>query len=173
MAQSVRFDSEDCSLSNSGLTAELYLRVNTSSRFYSLFLLVTVSVASFAQAEPKATEHINFVREQIRQGLNFAGGAKAAVTEYFYKHQKMPVDNYEAGLTDSFNIGNDVVISVSVSDGEISVTFGGAAAAELSGRVIALTPFAKDGRIHWECAASYIDDRYLPAPCRRSKAQPE
>ena len=47
-------------------------------------------------AIPAYTDYI--IRAQISEGLQLAGSARAAVTEYYQDHTLFPTDNAQAGL---------------------------------------------------------------------------
>ena len=69
----------------------------------------TVFLSALAEDSVDESDYLNKVQEQVLQALNLAGGSKATVTEFFLDMGKMPVDNYGAGLTDSFNINSSHV----------------------------------------------------------------
>ena len=137
-------------------------------RVISVFIVSSVFLSALAEDSVDESDNLNKVQEQVLQALNLAGGSKAVVTEFFLDMGKMPVDNYEAGLTDSFNINSSHVDSVTGRDGTITITFGGQAAPELSGLTLDLVPLATNERIFWSCVAAYIEDRFLPGVCKSS-----
>jgi len=106
------------------------------------------------------------VRAQVSEGLNLAGGAKAAVTEYYQDRGELPADNATAGLTPAEQIQGKYVSRVKVHDGVIVVTYGNDADSDLFGRQLLLQPELADGYVRWNCHSLDIEPKDLPAACR-------
>ena len=129
-----------------------------------LVLLVLLGIFS-AIAIPAYQDYT--IRAQISEGLNLAGGAKAAVNASYSENQELPVDNAAAGLADPEDINGKYVYSVNVEDGEIEIVYGEDAHFMINGYSLYLLPEAKGSRIEWTCYSEDIGDRHLPAACRR------
>src|SRR5699024_7462536 len=107
---------------------------------------------------------------QVTEGMNLAGGAKAAVWDYWSSYGAFPNDNADAGLADPASISGEYVSAVAIdSNGEITVTFGAAGAnAAIAGKTIILKALgaAEDASIAWSCDGGNVSSKYRPARCR-------
>ena len=107
------------------------------------------------------------VRAQVAEGLNLAGGARAAVIEAYQDTGRFPSDNEAAGLAPAQQIAGQYVTSVAVYDGRIVITYGNAANTMISGASVVLSPQAHtEGYIEWSCGGQGIAPKHLPAACR-------
>lgn len=133
-----------------------------------LMIVVTIIGILAAVAVPMYLDYT--VRSQIAEGLNLAGGAKNAVTEYFQDRGAMPAGNADAGLSAANEIQGSYTQSITVGagDGVITVTFGNRANAVIVGESITLTAdTTQNGSVQWVCgSAGVIEDKHLPAACR-------
>ena len=84
------------------------------------------------------------IRAQISEGLNISGGAKAAVTEYYFDNNQLPPDNATAGLVPATEIYGKYVSSVQVTAGEVVVTYGNNSNQMIQGQVLVLRPVTSD-----------------------------
>ena len=107
------------------------------------------------------------VRAQISEGLNVAGGAKAAVTEFYQDRGIFPTDNVEAGLEAAANISGKYVASVTSAGAVITIMYGNDANVQIIGQTVTLTAVDNLGSVGWACASGgVIQDKHLPAACR-------
>ena len=89
------------------------------------------------------------IRAQVAEGLNLAAGPKAAVAEYYAQHEEWPVDAEAAGLQP---ISGSHVSSVSIANGSVVITYGGAANPTLKDQRLILVPgVTADKDIVWIC----------------------
>ncbi len=107
-------------------------------------------------------------RSQIAEGLNVAGGAKSAVTEFYQDRVTFPANNAEAGLDTPVNITGKYVVSVSAdSSGVITILYGNAAHLFISGETVLLTATDNVGSVGWACASGgVIQAKHMPSACR-------
>ncbi len=107
-------------------------------------------------------------RSQITEGLNVAGGARSAVTEYYQDRGVFPTDNAEAGLDTPGNITGKYVISVSVdSSGVVTILYGNDAHPFINGETVILTATDHVGSVGWACASGgVIQAKHMPSGCR-------
>ncbi len=107
-------------------------------------------------------------RSQIAEGLNLAGSAKVAATEYFQDRGVFPIDNAEAGLAAAGDISGQYVVSVSVdSSGVVTILYGNDAHAFINGETVILTATNHVGSVGWACASGgVIQAKHLPSACR-------
>ncbi len=106
------------------------------------------------------------VRAQVSEGLNLAGGAKAAVAEYYEDYKQFPSDNVAAGLLPATDIQGKYVSSVQIEAGEIVVTYGNDADNDIRGDTLVFRPEASDQSVTFVCFSRDIASRNLPAVCR-------
>ena len=106
------------------------------------------------------------VRAQVSEGLNLAGGAKAAVAEYYQDYKQFPSDNVTAGLAPATDIQGKYVSSVRIEAGEIVVTYGNDADSDIRGDTLVFRPEASDQSVTFVCFSLDIAPRNLPAACR-------
>ncbi len=106
-------------------------------------------------------------RSQIAEGLNVAGGAKSAVTEYYQDRGAFPTNNAEAGLDAPANITGNYVTSVSVNAGIVTILYGNDAHPFINGETIILTATDHVGSVGWACASGgVIQAKHMPSACR-------
>ncbi len=107
-------------------------------------------------------------RSQVAEGLNVAGGAKSAVTEFYQDRGTFPANNAEAGLDAPTNIIGKYVVSVSAdSSGVITILYGNAAHPFISGETVLLTATDNVGSVGWACASGgVIQAKHMPSACR-------
>jgi type IV pilus assembly protein PilA len=107
------------------------------------------------------------VRSQIAEGINVAGAAKSALTEYYQERGSFPADNIEAGLEAADNIRGKYVESVSISGAVVTILYGYDANVKIDGETVLLTATDNRGSVSWECASGgVIEGKHLPSPCR-------
>lgn len=106
------------------------------------------------------------IRAQISEGLNLSGGAKAAVTDYYFDTNRLPPDNAAAGLAPATEIQGKYVSSVQISEGEVVVTYGNDSNQMIHGQVLVIRPDISDRRVTWLCSSPSIAAKHLPAACR-------
>jgi type IV pilus assembly protein PilA len=138
--------------------------------FTLIELMIVVAIIGILAAIAIPAYQDYTIRAQVSEGLNLAGGAKAAVTEFFQDRGTMPASNTEAGLEAAVNIMGKYVSSVTVSAGVISVTYGVDAHQTITGDHLELTPdTTAAGSVQWVCASAAgpeIENKHLPAACR-------
>ena len=119
------------------------------------------SEVEMAAAPPSATT----VKEQLTEGLRLAGGAQAAVGEFYLSTGSFPADNLEAGVVAPLEIKGRYVHSVTIANGVISVEYGGESVPEIAGRTLELVPKGVEKGVGWSCVGTYIAPQYLPDVC--------
>ncbi len=137
--------------------------------FTLIELMIVVAIIGILAAIAIPAYQDYTIRAQVSEGLNLAGGAKAAVTEYSQDRGAFPGGNTEAGLSDATDIKGKYVASVTVGgSGVVTVLFGSGAHALIDGSDILMTPTNNTGSVSWECTTggNTIENKHLPAACR-------
>jgi type IV pilus assembly protein PilA len=131
-----------------------------------LMIVVTIIGILAAIAIPMYLDYTT--RSQIAEGLNVAGGAKSAVTEYYQDRGAFPTNNAQAGLDAPGNITGKYVVSVSAdSSGVITILYGNDAHPFINGETVILTATDHIGSVGWACASGgVIQAKHLPSACR-------
>jgi type IV pilus assembly protein PilA len=138
--------------------------------FTLIELMIVVAIIGILAAIAIPAYQDYTIRAQVSEGLNLAGGAKAAVSEYTMDRGSWPTNNTTAGLSANTEINGKYVYSVTNTNGLISVAFGPGTEAHktlLTG-VLELSPFTNAGSIEWDCRpnGTTIAAKHLPAACR-------
>jgi type IV pilus assembly protein PilA len=136
--------------------------------FTLIELMIVVAIIGILAAIAIPAYQDYTIRAQVSEGLNLAGGAKAAVSEYTMDRGSFPDDNGVAGISDATDINGKYVVSVTVEDGLVTVDYGNEAHTTLSTGFLELSPFTNAGSVEWDCRAqgTTIADKHLPAACR-------
>jgi len=134
--------------------------------FTLIELMIVVAIIGILAAIAIPAYQDYTIRAQVSEGLNLAGGAKAAVSEYTMDRGTFPTTNALAGVAANTEINGKYVTQVTVASGVVTVTYGNEAHALLGGNTLALTPSTNAGSVEWDCAGGGIADRHLPAACR-------
>ncbi len=135
--------------------------------FTLIELMIVVAIIGILAAIAIPAYQDYTIRAQVSEGLNLAGGAKAAVTEFYQDRGAWPTGNSQAGLaTNASSINGKYVSSVGVANSVITVTYGNDAHATINGQSITLTAADATGSVTWACAGAGIQDKHLPAACR-------
>ena len=137
--------------------------------FTLIELMIVVAIIGIlaAIAIPAYSDYT--IRAQVSEGLNLAGGAKAAVSEFSMDTGRFPSDNTTAGISVlPTDISGKYVTQVNVAAGVITVTYGGDANAIIVGSTLQLSPTTNAGSVEWACssAGASIAPKHLPAACR-------
>jgi type IV pilus assembly protein PilA len=107
------------------------------------------------------------LRAQVSEGLVHAGGAKAAVTDFYAVEGVLPADNEEAGLEAPERLNGTYVESIEIDSGVVVIHYGNSASHLISGTALYLVPVPLDGELlEWSCDGEDFEQRWLPALCR-------
>jgi type IV pilus assembly protein PilA len=130
--------------------------------FSLIELMIAAAIVAIlaAIAVPAYQDYVR--RARVVEGLELAGAAKGAVTEYYVNHSIFPVDNATAGLASAASIIGNAVSRVSVVNGVIDIAFN----YKVDGKTMKLTPTGLNGSVAWTCSGGSIPARYLPFNCR-------
>ena len=137
--------------------------------FTLIELMIVVAIIGILAAIAIPAYQDYTIRAQVSEGLNLAGGAKAAVTEYSQDRGEFPVSNTQAGVSDATDIEGKYVTSVTVgTSGVVSVLYGNDAHKVLTDATgtLVMTPRNNTGSVSWACSGQDIANKHLPAACR-------
>ncbi|MFO1392152.1 MAG: pilin [Steroidobacteraceae bacterium] len=126
-------------------------RVQKGFTLIELMIVVAIIGILAAIAIPAYQDYT--IRSQVTEGLAMAGAAKAAVAESFAQTGEWPANNTEAGLDPTpTNISGKYVVSIAVSNGLITVTYGDQANANIAGSTMQLQPLLSNNNdVVWLC----------------------
>ena len=124
--------------------------------FTLIELMIVVAIIGILAAIAIPAYQDYTIRAQVSEGLNLAAAAKAAVAESFLNTGNAPADRTAAGMSPN---GTDTqgkyVTSVDVMDGNITVAYGAAANAQITGDTLEITPLVSaDNSVLWQCGAA-------------------
>ena len=138
--------------------------------FTLIELMIVVAIIGILAAIAIPAYQDYTIRAQVSEGLNLAGGAKAAVAEFTMDGGVFPTTNLLAGITvPGTNINGKYTTSVNVGAlGAITVLYGGTDAHTLlATKTLVLTPTTNAGSIEWACTGgANMLPKHLPAACR-------
>ena len=103
-------------------------------------------------------------RAHVSEGLTLAGGAKAAIAEYYATQGAWPGANTTAGLPLAASINGNSVRSVSVNGSRITITYRTQVTA--GGTIAVQGTVADGGAVEWRCTGGGVQDKYRPSNCR-------
>jgi type IV pilus assembly protein PilA len=134
--------------------------------FTLIELMIVVAIIGILAAIAIPAYQDYTIRAQVSEGLNLAGGAKAAVSEYVMDRGSFPTDNALAGLSTNTDIKGKYVVSVTNASGVITVDYGNDAHTILAAGNLLLSAATNAGSIEWVCKSTDIADKHLPSACR-------
>jgi type IV pilus assembly protein PilA len=155
---------------NGGTNLAVPLVVFLVGGLFSGGMLAAISIPAYVEYT---------IRAQVNEGISLAGGAKAAVAEYFAQRNAWPANSAEAGFDGA---AGKYVESVDIDQGSIIITYGGAANEKIKAGRLALVPgVTLNGDVVWVCGDGptpdgvtlsegprgiEVEEKYLPRACR-------
>ncbi len=159
------------------------MRKHTQKGFTLIELMIVVAIIGILAAIAIPAYQDYTIRAQVTEGLTLASPAKSSVAEAFANTGTFPVANVNAGLDPTpTNISGKYVVSVTVTNGVITVAYGNQANAAIAAKTITLTPgYSANNDVVWVCGdhaspalvtfptapvAGTVAQKYLPQICR-------
>ena len=139
--------------------------------FTLIELMIVVAIIGILAAIAIPAYQNYTIRAQVTEGLSLADGLKTSMQEYYSNTGLMPT-GVSAALTTpagSLAVGNLVtsgkyVSGVTVTNGQIVVTYGNSANSVIAGKVLTLTPYVDaNNDVAWVCGAGSAPSGDNPA----------
>ena len=137
--------------------------MNNQKGFTLIELMIVVAIIGILAAIAIPAYQNYTKRSHVTEGLNLAGGAKAAVSEYYSSNGEWPTNNSKAGLAAAKSIKGNAVRSVTVNGSKITIEYNTKVNA---GSNLILKGSATSGGVTWDCKTGTLKAELRPANCR-------
>jgi len=147
-------------------------------------LMMVIAVVSILALMAVPALQDQALKRQVKEGLLLADVAKKGVQAYYALSGEMPKNNNDAGIPEQHKIVGNLVKSVKVQDGAVTLTFGNNVSKALEGKKLtllpAIVPKEPTVAIAWMCHnlpvpkgmeaqgrdETDVPDKWLPLECR-------
>ena len=142
--------------------------MNTMQKGFTLIeLMIVVAIIGILAAIAIPAYQNYTKRAHVSEGLSLAGGAKAAVAEFYSSNNHYPSNNTSAGLAEPSKIKGNAVNSVGVVNGLITIIYNDKI--DGTNNALSLSPISSTGGVKWTCkpaSSAGIDTKFIPTNCR-------
>ena len=126
--------------------------------FTLIELMIVVAIIGILAAIAIPAYQDYTIRAQVSEGMSLAAAAKAAVAESFLNRGVPPANRLAAGMTATpGDTQGKYVESVAVANGNILITYGNEANAQIDQESLGLTPYESgDLSVMWKCGGAGV-----------------
>ena len=152
--------------------------MNAQKGFTLIELMIVVAIIGILAAIAIPAYQNYTKRAHVTEGINLAGGAKAAVAEFYSSNNRFPDNNTSAGLAEATQISGNATTSVGVgaangtsktTKGIIYIKYGIKVDDTGNKNMLLLSPSTTAGGIQWKCklpSSNPLDPQLIPSNCR-------
>jgi type IV pilus assembly protein PilA len=141
--------------------------------FTLIELMIVVAIIGILAAIAIPAYQDYTIRSQVTEGLAMAGATKAAIAESFAQTGTWPAANVDAGIGAANTITGKYVASITVSNGLITIVYGGQANAAITGanKTMQLKPLVSaNSDVVWVCGEAQTPAGAVENPAGASDA---
>jgi type IV pilus assembly protein PilA len=124
--------------------------------FTLIELMIVVAIIGILAAIAIPAYQDYTIRAQVSEGVNLAAAAKAAISETFLNRGKAPLTRTAAGMSaNGTDTRGKYVTGVDVVNGEIVITYGYDANAQINTKTLGIAPYeTPDLSVAWRCGGA-------------------